>query len=407
MKTAEPPRAAAEVFLGRQPIFDRSRRAYGYEILFRSGNVATADVVDGDRATATVMLNALTEIGLERLVGRRKAWVNVTREAVLSGLGLMLPPGVTCFEILEDQLVDADLTDAVRELKDRGYAIALDDFTYSPEQEPLLKLADFVKLDYMTLGPEAFATQMALVAGFDVKIVAEKVETHTEHEHCLTLGCDFFQGYFYQRPEVLRERRIELANGSVLQLIAALQDPDLELDDLEPMIALNVGLSVRLMRYLNSAFLGLPKKVSSVRHGLLLLGVENVRRWATLTAMSCIENKTPELAETALLRARFCEMAAAEAGLDGSKLFTVGLFSLLDAMLDTTIEEALHDLPFPADVRQAIVDHSGPMGEILRSVIALEHGEQPPGDADLAGSGQIYTEALIWLQEAAGSLEPA
>ncbi len=265
---------SSEVFIGRQPIFDRNKRVVSYEILFRDDETAEAGVVDGAAATATVVLNTLTEIGLDRLVGEHIAWINLPREAALAGIGVELPPSVTGFEIIEGELVDDELLDAIRALKNQGYRISLDDFEYSPDRESLILLADVVKLDYRALGPEGFARQVELLKPYQVSLLAEKIETHEQHQHCMALGCDLFQGFFYQEPEVIHEKRIEVSRGSVLQIIAALQNTELQFDELEPLIARDLPLSVRLLRYINSAFFGLAREVTSVRQALVLLGLD-------------------------------------------------------------------------------------------------------------------------------------
>lgn len=402
--TREAVSASSDVFVGRQPIFDRGERVVGYEILFRDGQTNSAQVTDGSKATAMVMLSALTEIGLDRLVGPCRAWINLTRESALDGLALTLPAHLTCFEILEGQEVDDELIGAVADLRDLGYQIALDDFSFTPGTEALLPLAHFVKLDYAALGPDRFAAEVMRLERYEAHVLAEKVETHWEHTHCVRLGCDLFQGFFYQRPEILSERRIELNQGSTFQLIAALQDPTLDLDDLEPLIARDVPLSLRLLRYLNSAFLGLAHKVASVREALVLLGIENTRRWATLTAMCSLEGKTSELTVAALLRGRFCELAGVQLGLDGSQLFTVGMFSLLDAMMDAPLEEALDQLPFPSHIRDALLRHEGVMGRILSAALALEAGSAAGVPSIVEEPGNVYTQALLWAQDAATSL---
>jgi EAL and modified HD-GYP domain-containing signal transduction protein len=294
--------------------------------------------------------------------------------------------------------------EAVAELSERGYKIALDDFEYAPEADPLLPLADYVKLDYVALGRAGFAEHVKLLEPYGVKILAEKVETREEHDFCTELGCDFFQGFFYQKPEILRERRIELNRGSMFQIISAMQDPSIQLEDLEPLIAHDVPLSLRLLRYLNSAFLGLACEVSSVRQGLILLGIDNVRRWATLTAMTSLEGKTSELTDAALLRARFCELAGVEAGLDGSEMFTVGLFSLIDAMMDTSLDEVLDNLPFPKAIRAALLHREGRMGEILTAAIALEGGSPAEAGSLVEGANSFFVQSLLWAQEAIATL---
>ena len=395
---------SSEVFIGRQPIFDRGQRVVGYEILFRAGDHSQARVLDAESATATVVLNALTEIGLERIVGTHTAWINLPRESVLSGIGTMLPANIAGFEILEGQQIDEPLVAAVRELKQEGYRIALDDFEYSPAYAPLLDVVDVVKLDYMALGHERFIAELARLKPFPVSVLAEKVETKEEHQCCVDLGCDLFQGFFYQKPELLRRRRIELTTGSILQVISALQNTNLEFDELEPLIAHDLPLSLRLLRYINSAFFALRQEVTSVRQALVMLGLENVRRWATLTVMGTIEGKTPELTSNALIRARFCELAGLAAGLDGAGLFTIGMFSLLDAMLDVPLEEVTRELPFPNDMRLALLSHSGPMGEILDAALSLESGYFGDAKVLVPNAGELYVQSLLWAQEAAGAL---
>lgn len=394
----------SDVFIGRQPIFDRDHHLVGYEILFRAEDRAQADVLDAEAATATVVVNALTEIGLERIVGSHLAWINLSRETLLSDVATVLPPAITGFEILEGQRVDDELVAAVRELKALGYRISLDDFEYDPQYEPLLALADVVKLDHLALGDERFAAQVELLRPHRVDLLAEKVETQEAHRFCMALGCDLFQGYFYKRPETLRERRIELTIGSILQVIGALQDTHLQFDELEPLIAHDLPLSLRLLRYINSAFFGLRKHVTSVRQALVLLGMENVRRWATLTVMGSIEGKTPELTSTALIRARFCELAAEAERLDAGALFTVGLFSLIDAMLDVALEDVVAELPFPDEMRLALLQHAGPMGRVLDAAMALEAGYFGDARTLVANAGELYMRSLLWAQEASGAL---
>lgn len=396
--------SGSEVFIGRQPIFDRAQRVVGYEILFRSEDSLEARVTDAESATATVVLNSLTEIGLDRIVGSHVAWINVSRESVLSGIGTMLPPATTGFEILEGQQIDQQLIDGVRALKEQGYRISLDDFEFAPEFVPLLELVDVVKLDHRALGTERFIEELKLLQPYPVAVLAEKVETEEAHQYCKALGCDLFQGFFYQRPELLRKRRIELTAGSILQVIAALQNPELQFNELEPLIAHDLPLSLRLLRYINSAFFSLRHEVTSVRQALVLLGLDNVRRWATLTVMGSIEGKTPELTSTALIRARFCELAGLASGLDPDGLFTVGMFSLIDAMLDISLAEVIAELPFPIDMRLALLSHDGPMGRILEAATALESGCVDDARMLVPNAGELYTQSLLWAQEASGAL---
>jgi c-di-GMP phosphodiesterase len=397
----------ADVFLARQPIFDRQLQVVGYELLFRGGAVDKALVGDDDGATATVVMNAFTEFGIERVVGPRTAWLNVNRDFLVKKLGYTIPPGLVGLEILEDQIVDGNLIDAVRDLKRHGYKLALDDYTYTPSRhsDELLRLVDRVKLDMLALGRDGFRAQVHMLKRHGVALVAEKVETREEYAFCAQLGCEFFQGYFFCKPELIQGRGVAPNRLSLLQLIASLQDPTIDLRQLERLISRDVALSYRLLRYINSAFFGLRRKVSSIAHALALLGIENVKRWATLTVFAGIDDKPAELTTTALVRARFCERAAENlASPQPPEHFTVGLFSVVDALMDAPMEEVLSTLPFPDDVRHAIVARRGDKGRTLDCVLALEAGEFERAEAICGAADDLYVESMEWASVASEGL---
>ena len=398
--------------VARQPIFDRRLSVVGYELLFRDPPATHADVVDHSGATTTVILNALTEIGLTRVVGTHTAWINASREFLLSGLVATLPARRVGLEILEGQVVDDALVAAVRELAAQGYRFALDDFEYNEDVRPLLELAEIVKLDLVALGRTGMAEHMELLAPYGVTIVAEKVETPEDHEYCLELGCDRFQGFFYRKPELFTDRRIEASRLSLLQLLSALQDPTLQLESVERLIVRDLGLSLRFLRYINSAFFGLRHEVGSIGQALALLGAVNLKRWATLSVFAGIDQKPSELTVTALVRARFCEMTAApEAKAEAGRLFTLGLFSAIDALLDAPIQEILEAVPFPEDMRHALIAHEGPMGSLLASLVALEAADFDRAETLAPGAAERYLAALTWADDACRQLfeepEPA
>jgi EAL and modified HD-GYP domain-containing signal transduction protein len=395
----------AEVFVARQPIFNRRLEACGYELLFRGGAASRALVVDPEGATASVVLNSFTEIGLERIVGTKTAWVNVSREFVLSGLASTLPPSVVGLEILEDELLDERFVHALIELKRRGYRLALDDFQYTVSAERLLGLVDVVKLDVLALGRERMSREAARLKPYGVTLLAEKVQTHEDHAWCIELGCELFQGFFFCRPELLHNRGIVASRASMLEVMADLQDPTVQLAQLERKISRDVGLSFRLLRYINSAFFGLRFEISSIGQALALLGVENLRRWATLTLLASVDGKPPELTITALVRARFCELAGDQLpGPRPGELFTLGLFSVIDALMDAPIEDVVALIPFPSDMHDALVSRAGEKGALLEAVTALEAGDFDRAQRLVRGAGDLYLEALVWANEAAGPL---
>jgi c-di-GMP phosphodiesterase len=396
----------SDVFVARQPIFNSDLEVVGYELLFREQHTSSAVVASPEGATASVVLNAFTEIGLDRIVGDRTAWINVSREFVLSDLAQTVPSGLVRLELLEDQLLDERLIEALHGLSGDGYRIALDDFTYSSDAEPLLGLVDVVKLDVMALGRDGLREHVALLKRHGVTLLAEKVETQDDYAFCVEVGCELFQGYFFCRPELLRDRGIVASRLSLLEVIAALQDPSVDLAQLERLIVRDVALSFRLLRYINSAFFGLRCEVSSIRQALALLGVQNLRRWATLSVFASIDDKPPELTVTALIRGRFCELAGEQLQLDAvqGELFTLGMFSVIDALMDAPIEDVLASIPFPRDMRDALIAHDGDKGRLLTAVTALEAGDFDLAQEVVPAAGAFYLEALVWANEAANPL---
>lgn len=396
----------AHVFLARQPIFDQTQSVIGYELLYRGGIAPRAVVDDAEAATAQVALNALTEMGLDRLVGEHLAWLNVTREFLLSGLARNLPAKRVVLEILEHQLVDEPLLERVAQLREAGYALALDDFTYSPGIERLLTLVDYVKLDLLGLGPDGLIREAERLRPHNLTLLAEKIETHGEFEHGLEAGCELFQGFFFCRPEFIRDRAATPNAVALMRLAAALQNPDLELAELEHLIASDVALSYRLLRYINSAYFGLRNRVSSIMHAVTLLGLENVRQWATLTTFAAIEDKPRELFMTALVRARFCQLVGAPADGDPEERFTLGLFSVLDALMDTSMETAIESLPLPPRMRDALVKRSGG-GRLLDCVEEIEHGHFTPAARQLKHAAREYVTAISWANQTSRQLSDA
>lgn len=395
---APPPRS--DVFVARQPIFDRRLRVVGYELLFRDGYADSAVVVHQEGATATVVLNSITEIGFEKIVNGRPAWINVSHEFMRQGLVQMLPPQPLVLEILEDQAIDAEMISTVAELKLRGHRLALDDFRFTPDTEPLLGLVDFVKLDLLDLGREGLSEMVARLRPYGVTLLAEKLETQEDYAYCADAGCELFQGYFFCKPEVMRSKRIDANRAAVLDLLAILHDPDVEIVDLQHKIALDVGLSFRLLRYINSAFFGLRQQVRSIGQAVTLLGLEHLKQWASLTVFTSIDDKPAELTVTALVRARFCELAGQnDLDANGNEMFTLGLFSVIDALFDTPMEELLTKLPLAPDMCEALVDHTGAKGELLECLGALEDGDFNRAVEILPTAGQLYIAALAWADD--------
>ena len=324
----------APSFATRQPIYDRALDVHAYELLFRAG--------DADHAVVTTF----ADIGLDALVGGRSGFVNVTRDFVMDGLVTLLPAGRVALELHRSDVLDPQMLSELTRLGGLGYTIVLDDFVMRDDSLPLLEIAHYVKLDVRAFTRDQLAEQVAGLEPYDVELIAAGIEDHHTFEFCKEAGFDYFQGQFFCRPRTVAGHGIPANRLSQLRMMAVLQDPDCEPDDLEHAISSDLGLSIRLLRWINSAYFLLPRKVSSVREALMLLGVRNVRSWALLMTLAGIDDQPSELIRTAMTRAKMCELVAQALDRpDADAHFTVGLFSVVDAFMDTTMRDVVSELP--------------------------------------------------------------
>jgi c-di-GMP phosphodiesterase len=385
-----------ESYVARQPIFDRELDTYGYELLFRRAGASVAAVDDADVATSTT-LTSVSDIGLDALVGARRAFVNVPRAFLLDGHARLLPPDRVVLEVLEDVAIDDAVMDALRDLAAGGYSLAADDFVLGEHNGSLLDVIDIVKLDVQALALGELDEHVARLAPTGARLLAEKVETHEEHERCRRLGFELFQGYFFCRPTTHSGRSVSSSRLSRLQLLARLQDPDVGRAELAAIVALDVGLSYRVLRYVNSAAVGLRRRVDSIAEALVLLGHATLRSLATVIALAESKEHPREVLVTALVRARTCERLAPRAGVEPSTAFTVGLFSVVDALMDAPIEVVLDELPFSAEINAALLEGAGPLGAMLARVRAYEEGALGVEDApEVELLRDAYVQALAW-----------
>ncbi len=396
-----------DIFVGRQPIYNSKLEVMAYELLYRSNRENHAQFLDGDVATTEVIINAFLEMGLEQLVGRHPAFINLSRAFIVGDRPLPLSHKRVVLEVLEDIEPDAELIAAVRKLAQQGYIIALDDFVHRPEFEPLLQLAHIVKVDVMGVEPEVLTRRVEKLRRPTLKLLAEKVETHEQFEHCKQLGFDYFQGYFFCRPNVV-QRRVNPANRLVLLgLMAELQHPQTDLQKLEQLVAQDATLTYRLLRYVNSPCVAMRRKIESLRRALVIIGSNTIKNWITLILMTRLDDKPRELMVTALVRAKMCELLGAahhEQGLD--RFFTVGLLSTLDAMLDKPIGELLDGLPLVDETKAALLRYEGLLGSVLKQVLNYEQGAWGELGSELPAGvyKQSYLEALQWAGDSITAL---
>ena len=396
------------LYLARQPIYDRELNVYAYELLYRAAEDECAPEGLGDQATYTVLMNALTEIGLDELVGPHYAFINLTRGIVVSDNPLPFSDNKIVVEVLEDIAADAEVLEGIKRLSAEGHMIALDDFIYDESLHELVKLADLIKIDLMAMDQDQLRQQVELLKGLGLKLLAEKVETQQEYELCKELGFDYFQGYFFCKPKLLKRQRVPANQLAVMQLLSKLQDPDVDIDQLGELIGRDVSLSYRLLRYVNSAMFSLPKKVESLHHAVVFLGLKTVKQMVMVLVMSGVDDKPHELLVTSLVRAKMCELLAQSKSMPNKEgSFVVGMFSVLDALLDMEMPELLPTLSLSDEINQALLEREGVDGELLAAVIAYEQGQWdlPVMDGfDIDSLNKAYVDALSWAAEVDASM---
>ncbi len=363
-----------DVFVARQPIFDRDSRPAGFELLFRSSLQNVFSGVDGSRATAEVIEHGFVLIGQRALTGGQRAFINFPRELIVREVPQLLPASDVVVELLLDGDVDDELLAACAKLAAAGYSLALDNFVAIHRFEPLLPHAAYVKVDVLAGGVDEVQRSQALVAPHGVQVIAKCVEGEELHQQCRDAGCALFQGFFFSRPEVLRVLSPRGGRSmNLLALVAELNQPDFDLQRAQKLIRTDVALSYKLLRYLNSAFFSLPREVSSIEQAVMLLGTRNVQRFVSIVFLTQLgADKPDELLKTSILNARFCELLAPERA---QEAFTLGLFSLLDAVVDAPMDEALDGLPLAGELRMALVSGTGPLGAYLRLARAYQSAE--------------------------------
>jgi c-di-GMP phosphodiesterase len=399
---AEPPSGEpAAVRVARQPILDGDASLIGYELLFRAPEATSAEVLDDSEATATVILDGLIDVGLFDLVGERLAFLNVSRDFLLSVRPLPIPARQVVLELIEGQVIDEPLLEVLGELVEHDFAIALDHFSLTPETERLLSYARYVKVDVLEhtgLDLEQLVARLRARTPA-LTLIAEKVETYEEFERCRELGFHGFQGYFFAKPSRVRQQRMPSTGLTALGAMADLSATE-DFDELHRIITRDVGLSMRLLRYANSAYVALPRRVASVQEGLAWLGAGTVRRFAQMAALASARDVPDVLLVTALVRAHMCQLlSGAGEGPAGDSYFTVGLFSVADALADAPMQDVIAQLPFREDIAEALLHGSGELGQLLSEVMAYMRGDFDDASELIRrhpNIEQIYREASSW-----------
>jgi c-di-GMP phosphodiesterase len=400
-----PSPADAEVLFARQPILDADSRLAGYELLYRGDGGSESP----HAATSRVAASALSDLGLRQATGGAPAFLNVTTEFLLAMDPLPFGPEGVVLEIAADRLPDGPLLERLGRLRQHGYMLALDGYAGQPSADPLLDYANLAKVDSRNLNPSGLALTVSHLRSRGIKPIANGVDAHSDHDRCADAGFELFQGDFVCRPREVVGHNVPTASIGALRLAAGISAGDEgDVDELEKAIALDPGLSLRLLRFVNSAAFSLRHQIRSVRQAIVLLGPRTVRQWAMLLLLSGIDEKRGPLLITALSRGRTCEAIARRLGADDANAyFFTGMLSVVDAMLDQPMDEAIRDLPLAEDVVAALVDRAGGKGRTLTMAEACERGAWDDAalpSLDASELAVLHVEALTWADGTAAGL---
>lgn len=391
--------------MARQPILTRDERVFGYELLFRDGMENYFRATDPEGAAQNTLDSSLL-FGLDVLCDRHYAFINCTRELLLKDYVSLLPPKQTVLEILETVKPDTELIAACQKLREAGYLLALDDFAENDPRVVLAGTADILKVD-LKASPPAECAALVRRYGSSHRMLAEKVETREEFQAMRDMGFTYFQGFFFQKPQVLVTHDIPANKVNYLRMLQAVARDELDLREIEALIKSEVSICYRLLRYLNSAIFAFGNEIHSVRHALSLLGEREIRRWVRLVAtVGAGQAKSGELVRYALVRGRFCELLRHKVSHGGSDLFLMGMMSLMDAVLEMPLAAVLEKVHLEQAIKNVLLGKPSHLRTIYRLLLAQESGEWE-AVAELArlqhmSSNDVedaYWEAMRWARE--------
>lgn len=402
----------SSVYLGRQPILDRRGRTYAFELLYRDSSDNSAFFADPDDATRRVIEAAMLEWGFDRLIGDRLGFINAAGGLLHTGLLSILPAGRTIVEVLEGVVLDDAMVQVIREAHATGLRFALDDVV-DLDREGLTEVApliDVVKLDVLGIPPPDLASTVERSRALfpNALLLAEKVEDPAKYAECMELGFDLFQGYFFAKPETLERSGRPNNVSTAILLLAEVTRPDVDIDRIEGLISADPSLAYSILRLVNSSSFGLNSRVQSIRHAIVMVGFVQVRQLAVLLTMAKNSRAiSDEIIVLAAVRAQMAGQLAGTSGLAGGA-FTTGLLSVIDTVFATPMDELLTGLPLPTDVRDALLEGSGPLGALMDIVYAFERADMDeleslrPGEADVIR--EHYAKSVAWAENVRAEL---
>jgi EAL and modified HD-GYP domain-containing signal transduction protein len=368
-----------DIYVARQPIFTTQKKIFGYELLFRMGLENAFPDIDGDTATSSVLSNTFFSFELKEILDDKPGLINFTKELILQRVPLLFPQRHIIIEVLEDIEPDEDVIAALRQFKEKGFNIALDDFIFHEKFQPMMDLCRIIKFDLIATPLETLPEIIKNIQSrWDITLLAEKVETYEEFDLAKKMGFKLFQGYFFSRPEILSKKEISPSQISKLKLVNEVGQKNIDLKKVAGLIKKDVSVSFKLLKFINSAYFQRPTPVHTIKEAITFLGTDELKKFINIVAVSGLsENKPTELVRLSVIRARMCEQCGfvIKTHFRTDELFTLGLFSLMDAMLDSRMEDILENISFSEKIKTALLKKDPDFQKILNIVTGFEQGD--------------------------------
>lgn len=368
-----------DIFVARQPIFTIKKKIFGYELLFRLGLENAFPDVDGDIATSNVLSNTFFSFELKEILGGKPGLINFTRDLILQEIPFLFPKQHIIIEVLENIEPEKKIIDALKHFKAKGFNIALDDFIYHEKFQPMMELCQIIKFDLIETPLESLTDIVKdIQANYDITLLAEKVETYEEFKLAKKMGFNLFQGYFFSKPEILSKKDISPGQITKFNLINEAGQKEMNFKKISDLIKKDVSVSFKLLKFINSAYFSRPTPINTIKDAITYLGADELRKFINIVAVSDLNNHKPnELIRSSVIRARMCEQCGSviKTHFTTDELFTLGLFSFINAMLDQTMEDILETISFSEKIKKALLGKSHDFQKILSIVISFEHGD--------------------------------
>lgn len=393
-------------YVARQAILDSNKELYSYELLFRDGENNCFPDISPDEATSKILTDNHLDLGLDHISEGKPVFINFHQDTLLHRFPTFLDPKKVVIEVVETVKPTDELVNACKNIKELGYTLALDDHDFDPQWDELLPFTDIIKVDIVECDEQVLLDNITKCKNLNIKLVAEKIETAEDFEKYKEMGFDYFQGYFFAKPEIIKQKKLPTSKLSLIELIGVSGAADFDLAKVSEIIERDVSLSYKLLRFINNPTVNKANQISSLRHALNYMGQVEVKKFVALLALANLGDSKPvELIHLSLVRAKFCDLMAQSRSMSDNppKGFLVGLFSLLDALLDQPMLSVVEKLPISEDVKGALCGEENELKKFLSLIRAFEKGywkgvanisEQL--SIDLKMTQAFYNESLKW-----------